>query len=120
MAAAVVDFLRGPLAEDPQRVGEPLRLRLQGCWSARRGQYRVVCSIHDDEVLVRVVPHRSPRRRLRVIEGAHLCGEADSGPAPPRQSYATRACWWARVSQSPTGLRRQALSVGPLRAGLGA
>jgi mRNA interferase RelE/StbE len=55
VAAAVVDFLFGPLAEDPHRVGKPLRLRLEGYWSARRGQYRVIYSIHDDEVLVRVV-----------------------------------------------------------------
>jgi mRNA-degrading endonuclease RelE of RelBE toxin-antitoxin system len=55
VAAAVVGFLYGPLAEDPHRVGRPLRLQLEGYWSARRGQYRVIYSIHDDEVLVRVV-----------------------------------------------------------------
>jgi mRNA interferase RelE/StbE len=55
VAAAVVDFLYGPLAEDPHRIGKPLRLQLEGYWSARRGQYRVIYSIHDDEVLVRVV-----------------------------------------------------------------
>lgn len=55
VAAAVVDFLYGPLAEDPHRVGKPLRLQLEGYWSARRGQYQVIYSIHDDEVLVRVV-----------------------------------------------------------------
>jgi mRNA interferase RelE/StbE len=55
VAVAVVDFLYGPLAEDPRRVGKPLRLQLEGYWSARRGQYRVIYSIHDDEVLVRVV-----------------------------------------------------------------
>lgn len=55
VATAVVDFLYGPLAEDPHRVGKPLRLQLEGYWSARRGQYRVIYSIHDDEVLVRVV-----------------------------------------------------------------
>lgn len=55
VAVAVVDFLYGPLAEDPYRVGKPLRLQLEGYWSARRGQYRVVYSIHDDEILVRVV-----------------------------------------------------------------
>ena len=51
----VVGFLYGPLAEDPHRVGKPLRFQLEGYWSARRGQYRVIYSIHDDEVLVRVV-----------------------------------------------------------------
>jgi mRNA-degrading endonuclease RelE of RelBE toxin-antitoxin system len=55
VAAAVVDFLYGPLAEDPHRVGKALRFQLEGYWSARRGQYRVIYSIHDDEVLVRVV-----------------------------------------------------------------
>jgi mRNA-degrading endonuclease RelE of RelBE toxin-antitoxin system len=55
VAAAVVGFLHGPLAEDPRRVGRPLRSQLEGYWSARRGQCRVVYSIHDDEILVRVV-----------------------------------------------------------------
>ena len=55
VAVAVVDFLYGPLAADPHRVGKPLRFDLEGYWSARRGQYRVVYSIQDDEVLVRVV-----------------------------------------------------------------
>jgi len=36
-------------------VGEPLRLRLEGYWSARRDQYQVIYSIHEDEALVRVV-----------------------------------------------------------------
>jgi mRNA interferase RelE/StbE len=61
VAVAVVDFLYGPLAADPYRVGKPLRFELEGYWSARRGQYRVIYSIHEDEILVRVVriSHRS-------------------------------------------------------------
>jgi mRNA interferase RelE/StbE len=55
VAVAVVEFLFGPLAADPHRVGKPLRFDLEGFWSARRGQYRVIYSIHDDQVLVRVV-----------------------------------------------------------------
>jgi mRNA interferase RelE/StbE len=55
VAIAVVDFLYGRLAEDPYRVGKPLRFQLEGYRSARRGQYRVIYSIHDDEVLVHVV-----------------------------------------------------------------
>jgi mRNA-degrading endonuclease RelE of RelBE toxin-antitoxin system len=55
VAVAVVDFLFGPLAADPYRVGKLLRFDLEGYWSARRGQYRVIYSIRGDEVLVRVV-----------------------------------------------------------------
>ncbi len=55
MAVAVVHFLFGPFAAHPYRVGRPLRFDLEGYWSARRGQYRVIHSTHDDEVLVRVV-----------------------------------------------------------------
>jgi mRNA interferase RelE/StbE len=55
LAAAVVQFLYGPLAEEPHRVGKPLRFQLEGCWSARRGQYRVIYSIHEKVILVRVV-----------------------------------------------------------------
>jgi mRNA-degrading endonuclease RelE of RelBE toxin-antitoxin system len=55
VAVAVVDFLYGALAADPYRVGRPLRFELEGYLSARRGQYRVVYSIHDEQVLVRVV-----------------------------------------------------------------
>jgi mRNA interferase RelE/StbE len=45
-------------AGDPHRVGRPLRFQLEGDWSARRGQYRVIDSIRDDEVLVRI-SHRA-------------------------------------------------------------
>lgn len=55
VAAAVVDFLFGPLAADPYRVGKPLRFELEGLWSARRGQYRVVYAIQEEKILVRVV-----------------------------------------------------------------
>jgi mRNA-degrading endonuclease RelE of RelBE toxin-antitoxin system len=55
VAVAVVHFLYGSLAAEPYRVGKPLRFELEGYWSARRGQYRVIYSIHDTQVLVRVV-----------------------------------------------------------------
>jgi mRNA-degrading endonuclease RelE of RelBE toxin-antitoxin system len=55
VATAVVGFLFGPLAAEPHLVGKPLRLDLEGLWSAKRGQYRVIDPIHDDQVLVRVV-----------------------------------------------------------------
>ena len=57
----LLDFLFGPLAAEPHLVAKPLRFALDGYWSARRGQYRVIYSIHDDHVLVRVVriPHHA-------------------------------------------------------------
>jgi mRNA-degrading endonuclease RelE of RelBE toxin-antitoxin system len=65
VAVAVVKFLYGALAEDPHRVGKPLRFELEGYWSARRGQYRVIYSIHDDKILIRVVriSHRADAYR---------------------------------------------------------
>lgn len=55
VAAAVWEFVNGPIAENPQRVGKRLVGDLSGYWSARRGQYRVVYAIHDEEVVVTVV-----------------------------------------------------------------
>jgi mRNA interferase RelE/StbE len=61
VAAAVWQFISGPLLDNPYRVGKRLRYGLEGYHSARRGQYRVVYRIDDDEVLVDVVKisHRS-------------------------------------------------------------
>jgi mRNA interferase RelE/StbE len=55
VAAAAWEFIRGPLLEDPHKVGKPWRNERQGLWSARRGQYRVIYRILDDLVLVEVV-----------------------------------------------------------------
>lgn len=55
VAAAVFEFLRGPLAADPKRVGKPLVGQLAGLWSARRGDYRVVYRIVDATVTVFVI-----------------------------------------------------------------
>ena len=55
VAAAVWEFVNGPLAENPHRVGKQLVRDLAGYWSARRGQYRVIYTINDDEIIVTVV-----------------------------------------------------------------
>jgi mRNA-degrading endonuclease RelE of RelBE toxin-antitoxin system len=61
IAAAVWEFISGPLLDNPYRVGKPLRFGLEGFHSARRGQYRVIYRVHDQEVVVEVVKisHRS-------------------------------------------------------------
>lgn len=66
-AAAVVEFMLGPLLEAPTRVGHALRRELEGLWSARRGAYRIVYAINEEEHLVEVVriEHRSDVYRPR-------------------------------------------------------
>lgn len=61
IAAAVWEFVSGPLLDNPHRVGKALRFELEGFFSARRGQYRVIYRIVEDEVIVEVVKisHRS-------------------------------------------------------------
>jgi mRNA interferase RelE/StbE len=55
VAAAIVEFMVGPLTEAPRRVDHPLQRELAGLWAARRGPYRVVYEIDDDNDAVNVV-----------------------------------------------------------------
>ena len=57
---AVIDFITGPLRENPQRVGASLRNELEGVWRARRGTYRILFRIDDQrrEVIVLRIRHR--------------------------------------------------------------
>jgi len=55
IAAAVWEFVTGPLLDNPHRVGKQLRFRLEGFYAARRGQYRVIYRILDDEIIVEVI-----------------------------------------------------------------
>ncbi len=66
-ATAVVEFLYGSLAVNPHRVGKPLKLGLEGLHSARRGDYRVIYRIDDDQrqVAVVAIEHRSDIYRPR-------------------------------------------------------
>ncbi|MGH8573836.1 MAG: type II toxin-antitoxin system RelE family toxin [Gammaproteobacteria bacterium] len=67
IAAAVLDFLDGPLADNPLRVGKPLVGPLAGCLGARRGTYRVVYRVDLDRRMVQVldIDHRSTVYRRR-------------------------------------------------------
>lgn len=60
VSAAVIDFITGPLIENPQRVGRELRNELAGIHSARRGTYRILYRIDEDQRTVTVlrVDHR--------------------------------------------------------------
>lgn len=66
-AAAIVEFITGPLLDNPHRVGKPLMLELAGYQSARRGAYRVVYRIDesDHSVIVVRIDHRADVYRSR-------------------------------------------------------
>jgi mRNA interferase RelE/StbE len=57
----VIEFEFGDLAREPRRVGKPLRRELAGLRRARRGAYRVLYRIDEDDVLVLIgrVDHRA-------------------------------------------------------------
>jgi mRNA interferase RelE/StbE len=67
VAAAVTEFLIGPLLDNPYRVGKPLTHELRGYHSARRGAYRVIYRIDESERTVHVVriDHRANVYRTR-------------------------------------------------------
>jgi len=67
VAAAIVEFMLGPLVEAPRRVGHPLQRELTGLWSARRGAYRIVYELNEIEQVVNVVriDHRADVYRPR-------------------------------------------------------
>lgn len=60
VAAACVEFVFGSLADQPYRVGAPLRTPFAGQWRARRGEYRVRYRIDDRQrtVFVLDIDHR--------------------------------------------------------------
>jgi mRNA interferase RelE/StbE len=67
IAAAIVEFITGPLAGNPQRLSKPLRGELDGYRSARRGDYRVVFRIDENEhtVIIVGIRHRAHIYRPR-------------------------------------------------------
>ncbi|MHB8466804.1 MAG: type II toxin-antitoxin system RelE family toxin [Acidimicrobiales bacterium] len=67
VAAAIVEFMIGPLLQDPERIGKPLRRELSGYLVARRGAYRIVYRAIAERSEVRVVriDHRADVYRPR-------------------------------------------------------
>ena len=67
VGTAVVELCYGPLAENPARLGKPLRFELEGLHSARRGDYRIIYRIDHGGHRVEIVAieHRSAAYRSR-------------------------------------------------------
>lgn len=55
VASACAEFIGSALADNPQRVGKPLRLPLEGLYSARRGDFRIIYRIDEGRVVVVVI-----------------------------------------------------------------
>ncbi len=64
VGTAAIEFIYGPLATNPHRVGKPLRLDMEGIHSARRGDFRILYRITDDVTIV-AVEHRADVYRRR-------------------------------------------------------
>jgi mRNA interferase RelE/StbE len=67
VAAAIVEFVTGPLADNPARLSKPLTGELTGYRSARRGDYRVIIRLDEagHTVLVVQIDHRADVYRQR-------------------------------------------------------
>lgn len=58
---AVIETILGSIAENPHRAGKPLRGELDGLYSARRGEFKVIYEIDEGARVVLI--HRAQHRR---------------------------------------------------------
>lgn len=64
---AVVETIFGSISENPRRAGIELRGELEGLYSARRGEFRVIYEIDEEShvVLIHRAQHRGRAYRPR-------------------------------------------------------
>lgn len=64
---AALESIFGPISDNPNRLGKPLVGELEGLRSARRGDYRIIYEIFEDDqvVLIHRVRHRRDAYRPR-------------------------------------------------------
>jgi mRNA-degrading endonuclease RelE of RelBE toxin-antitoxin system len=64
-AVSVVEFVFGPLSDDPLRLSKPLRFEFDGLRTARRGAYRVTfeADAGTRRIRIELVQHRSTAYR---------------------------------------------------------
>ncbi len=67
VATAIVEFITTALPTNPRRMTKPLRYELTGWHVARRGDYRVILQILDDEHVLYIgrIEHRAHSYRPR-------------------------------------------------------
>ena len=64
---AALTSIFGSIADNPRRLGKPLVGELDGLWSARRGDYRIIYEVLelDQIVLIHRIQHRGDVYRPR-------------------------------------------------------
>jgi mRNA-degrading endonuclease RelE of RelBE toxin-antitoxin system len=62
----IVEFVYGSLARNPYRVGKALTETLDGMWSARRGEYRILYEVDDIAQTIHVMAVRHRRDAYRT------------------------------------------------------
>jgi mRNA interferase RelE/StbE len=55
IAAAAYEFITSVLAGNPQRLGRQLNEPLYPLYSARRGEYRVIYRIIDEQLVIEII-----------------------------------------------------------------
>lgn len=67
VSSAIVEFVTRTLPSNPRRLSKPLRFELEGWHVARRGDYRVIVEIHEDQrvLLIGRIEHRAHAYRQR-------------------------------------------------------
>jgi mRNA interferase RelE/StbE len=55
VAEPLVAFIFGSLTENPRRRGKPLQRELAGLWGARRGEFRIIYRLDDEQKVIYVL-----------------------------------------------------------------
>ena len=51
----IIDYLKKKVVLSPKEFGDPLRNDLSGYWKYRVGDYRVICELQDNKLIVMVL-----------------------------------------------------------------
>lgn len=65
VAVAALEFIQGPLRNNPFRVGKALREPMAPLYSARRGEYRIIYRILGHRLIIQIVSVRHRRDAYR-------------------------------------------------------
>lgn len=63
---AVVEFVMGPLRDNPLRVGKRLQGQLAHLYSARRGTFRILYEIDEEQLIITIVKVEARRDAYRI------------------------------------------------------